>query len=226
MDMNRKLPEHRNRYLYVVLVAILPLLILLPRLLDPLYYDNNVYQSMGWLLSHFGRLPSIGSWDQNFPNITYLHAATIEIFGTSTVAFRSVEIMANVLIALLLASIVRRCWGRLPGVFSALCYASLYMLAGHPMGGQRDVFASLFILLGTTIYLRISEFRTSDNPFMKSIWFILIGILFGIAIGFRPTSALFVVALGVNIWLGRSHGTIWDLLLFCAGSTAGAALSI
>src|ERR1019366_2530731 len=52
-------------------------------LLLPLGTDNSVYQSMALAFVRFGRLPYLGSWDENFPGIIPIHAVAIVLFGNS-----------------------------------------------------------------------------------------------------------------------------------------------
>src|SRR5687768_4732197 len=70
---------------YVWLLIALPLFV--PSLFVPMSSDNSIYQSMAYDLLQFGRMPYLGSWDQNFPGIVAIHAVVLAIFGGSDLAF-------------------------------------------------------------------------------------------------------------------------------------------
>src|SRR3954470_12414615 len=93
---------------YFVPVLAISLAILLPELVVPFNHDSELYHSIGRLYSAFGRTPYLGSWDQNFPGIFYLHSAVIALFGTSPFAFRAVDIVAHLTTALLVAALVAK----------------------------------------------------------------------------------------------------------------------
>src|SRR5205085_9736805 len=76
----------RDRLLWLVLVGSAAMLALtIPK---PLGFDNAMYQRMGIDLHDFGRIPYIGSWDQNFPGIFYIHYLIISAFGPSDLSVR------------------------------------------------------------------------------------------------------------------------------------------
>ena len=174
------------------------LVILLPEFVAPLNHDSELYQSIGWLYSVFGRIPYLGSWDQNFPGIFYLHSSIISLFGVSPFAFRTVDVTAHLLTAILVALIVHRRYDRWTAIgASALCSLD-YMYGGYWLAGQRDGFGSLLIVLATVSYL----FARDNYPGRSPVWcLILSGIFVGSAIAFRPTFGLMGAALAVAIVL-------------------------
>jgi hypothetical protein len=186
------------------------LAILLPELVAPFNHDSELYQSIGWLFARFGRIPYLGSWDQNFPGIFYLHAGTIALFGSSPFAFRVVDILAHLISALLAASLVAKYRDRPTAIMAAALCSLDYMYGGYWLAGQRDGFGTLAILGAAAIYLTTRERRSS-------LWLIVSGLFAGIAVSFRPTFGFMAIALVVAIL--RYDERKWRrLLLYAVGA--------
>ena len=194
------------------------LVILLPEFVAPFNHDSELYQSIGWLYSAFGRIPYLGSWDQNFPGIFYLHTFVISLFGVSPFAFRTVDVLAHVLTAMLVALLVHRRYDVWTAIgASALCSLD-YMYGGYWLAGQRDGFGSLLVLIATASYL-----AARDRPLhRRCTWLLMLsGLSIGLAIAFRPTFGLMGVALGLAILL-YEHEKRWRWFAFYI---AGGVLS-
>ncbi|HEY3874429.1 MAG TPA: hypothetical protein VGM92_03055, partial [Candidatus Kapabacteria bacterium] len=84
------------------------LLLLSTHLALPLSGDNEIYQSMASDLFRFHALPYLGSWDQNFPGIVYMHWVSIVLFGNSAFGFQCLDLLVHVAMSVLLYRILRR----------------------------------------------------------------------------------------------------------------------
>ena len=210
-DINSRISNRRS----LTLAGALALFIMLPELLRPLSFDNNLNHAMGWFLAQYGRLPAIGSWDQNFPTINYIHAGEILLFGVSPVGFHITDILSNVLVSLVLCKIVQRYFRSEYGVAVAVLYSLMFMYSGHWMAGQRDGFATLAIVYSLLLLLRFH-----DRPESRRLGYLMIGLLIGIATSFRPTFGLIAVSIanaiawyeGNNRWQRLAYYTLGGAL--------------
>lgn len=167
---------------------------------------------MGWQLVEKGRLPYVGSWDQNFPGIVYLHALSILIFGSSTTGFHTLDILLQLGFILILYHLTSRYFGRTAGAIAGVLYAGCYVLYGIGMFGQRDVFAGGAILAALSLALKI---RIGNKGISLPL---LAGLAIGVAMLIRPTNALCAIPLMWLLW-SRQHGFRRHLLF-----SLGAAL--
>lgn len=161
-------------------------IMLLKHLLVPLNPDNDTYHAMAWQLYEYGRLPYLGSWDQNFPGVVYLHWLSISFFGNSAVGFRALDAIFHLANALLLFSLTRRWFTPKISALAAILYVLYYTHDSYWLAGQRDGFAVTFILLA--LYWFFSRGKSKIN-------LTLIGVLLGCATVIRPTYALFGIVI-------------------------------
>jgi hypothetical protein len=160
-------------------------LLLLKHLLVPLNPDNDTYQSMAWQLYEYGRLPYLGSWDQNFPGIVYLHWLAIAVFGNSEIGFRALDAIFHLTNAALLFKITSNWFDPKMAALTSLLYALYYTHDSYWLAGQRDGFAVTFILLALWVFLNS---KSSGS-------LLLVGLSIGCATVIRPTYGLFALAL-------------------------------
>jgi 4-amino-4-deoxy-L-arabinose transferase-like glycosyltransferase len=209
----------RSRSLFRVIVLLA--IVLAGHLLVPFNRDNNLYQSMGFHLVRYGRLPYLGTFDQNFPGIVYIHAATIAVLGNSEFAFILVDTLCKVLIGVLLYLLLRRWFDERTATISALLSAVFCYIGGYWQTGQREVFALPFILLAVLSYYRYVEDRRG-SVFFGSL---AIGLLISCATVIRPTNILFgLVLLAASLYKARrlsiippflfGIASLWVLILF------------
>ncbi|HET9136313.1 MAG TPA: glycosyltransferase family 39 protein [Candidatus Kapabacteria bacterium] len=204
----------RKRLLFIVIPVIL--LILLPELLAPFNDDNELFHSMGFLHHAFGRIPYAGLWDQNFPGIVWLHSTIISIFGVSPFVYRAVDLIAQLLIAGLLALTVNRYYGRKPAIIASILYSLDYMYGGFWLAGQRDSFGSLLMLIATMLFIAVRKEPDRHSAVRSSIYLVVAGLCMGAAISFRPTQGLFALVLGVTMLIyGNKKRWKWAASYFC-----------
>jgi hypothetical protein len=168
-------------------------LILACTLSYPFNNDNALFAYMSALLLK-GRLPYLGSWDQNFPGILLIHTPQILLFGRSQLAFHLWDILLQLVGAYYLFRLGLR-WGGRPAAFLApVIGAFYYVQQGLWMAGERDTYISILML--AAIFLVTDRHRLS-RPAM------LTGVLLGLAILFRPTFGLLVPAFIVYLLMER-----------------------
>ena len=166
---------------YVWLFVALPLFV--PSLFVPMSSDNSIYQSMAYDLLEFGKMPYLGSWDQNFPGIVAIHAVVIAIFGGSDLAFRIFDVLYQLAFCALLFRTLRLYGGSVWAGLAVLLYAQYYGRNDYMFFGQRELFAHGFALLA--IWYRHKE---RDHS-------IIAGCFYGIAALTKPTVAIVALPL-------------------------------
>ncbi|MDP4288859.1 MAG: hypothetical protein Q8922_13085 [Bacteroidota bacterium] len=182
---------------------------------------------MGWQLAHFHQLPCIGTWAHNFPGIVYFHAAIIFWFGTSPLALRIVTLILTCVQAMLVFHLSSHRFSNRFAFYAAISSAALYLWCGTWLSGQLDVFATVFILLGTTICLQwgaLSD-RKTNTIGQLSIHGVT-GALFGLATTFRPTYALFAMVLAAVLAFIHKRKAFRYIIPFGVGFTCVFLLSI
>jgi hypothetical protein len=171
--------------LYFFAAVVFAAIILLVTLLLPLGFDNDVYQSMGYVLWTYHGLPYLASWDMNFPGIVFVHAASIALLGNSDFGFRMFDYLVHVVMAGMLYLILRH-WLRGRESLIAVLLVTLYYVGGQwGLAGQRDEYALFFILSGILLLFSIRERGAS---ILRSL---ALGLSAGAAIMVRPTYVFF-----------------------------------
>ena len=201
-----------------MLTVMVSFFLLLPNILQPFNGDNDVFQTIGWQLVHFHQLPYLGSWDQNFPAIDFYHAAIIALFGTSPIVFRSVETLLILWNAMLIFWLSRRWYSEQRSFYASIIFAVLYIAGGIWFAGQRDVFAVLCITLATSIAFRYG-LLTLDGPKrgIRTAAAFLAGLLFGVAIAFRPTYLFAPAAMVAAMFLVHRRSAVRSVVALSAG---------
>jgi MFS family permease len=146
---------------------------------------------MADLLLH-GKLPYIGSWDQNFPGVLIVHVVPL-IFGLrSQLAFHIWDILLQLAGSYFIFRILARLVGPRAALLGVLLVALYYIQQGLWMAGERDTYVTILML--AVFYRSLTE-RSSEK-----FWgFAGIGILIGFTVLLRPTYGLFAV--GYVGWL-------------------------
>jgi hypothetical protein len=143
----------------------------------PLNNDNALYAYMGDLLLK-GRLPYIGSWDQNFPAIVGVHAVQILIIGHSQLAFHIFDIVIQLIGSYFLFRIGSQLYDVRAGMLAAVLASLYYVQQGFWMAGERDTYVTVLLL--ASFYLALRKERA-----------FLVGVLAGLTFLFRPTYGLY-----------------------------------
>jgi hypothetical protein len=207
---------NRNTKLLPWGVGIATLLILSTIFLIPLNSDSDIYQVMAVDLWKYGKLPYVGSWDQNFPGIVYLHWIPVAIIGNSDLSFRLIDLAANLFSSYLLYSLARKLVRIDVALLTPLVYAIYYVSGGWWAIGQRDVFAGCFLLAAAWMFLK----RESA----LSRWSALAGLMIGCAALIRPTYGLMLPLLALSRLNLRSacfmaFGFVIPIVVFCVSYT-------
>jgi hypothetical protein len=172
---------HDRRLLLVLLVSI-PMLAL--AFVKPLGFDNAMYQTMALDLYRYGKVPYIGTWDQNFPGIIYIHYLAILFFGTSDLSIR----WFDTIVQLIFAGFLYRFWLRWlrpnTAALTAILYIAFYVSGGGLLLAERDVYAGMVIFVSIWLILRASQAR---SPFA---WFAIAGLVCGLSMVLRPTGII------------------------------------
>jgi hypothetical protein len=215
----RDTDDLRLRYLLLTFLAASGLLAV--TLLYPMTMDHDVYETMAFELVRFGRLPYLGTWDMNFPGIVYIHALSILLFGTSEVGFRAMDAALHVAIALMLYRLLIR-WITPQTAFLAAVFSCMFFLSGNDWNaGQRDGFATFFILLATTLLYQHKDFTDQGTPtrWLLAILEFMIGVLVGCSVAIRPTYGLFSVVILVALFSFSSKSGFRRTAWYIAGLT-------
>lgn len=149
----------------------------------PFNNDNALYAYMSALLLE-GRLPYLGSWDQNFPGILLVHTPQILLLGKSQLTFHIWDILLQLVGSYFLFRAGLR-WGGRPAAFLApvLC-AFYYVQQGLWMAGERDTYVSILMMA--------AAFYVADR--YRLYRHVTAGIWLGLSILIRPTLGLLVPA--------------------------------
>ena len=169
---------------------------------EPLGSSNAVIHSMALDLVRYGKIPYIGSWDNNFPGIVFLHSIGILILGGSDVSFRIFDILIELLFVAFFYKFLSR-WLRPHGAaLAAVLYAAYYVSTSNIYGTQ-DPFGMMLVLVGTAMILpRKNETGTSLARIAVG------GFIAGLSFLMRPTFLLFIGILGLYILLQTDFPSI------------------
>ncbi len=201
-----------RRYLFTTLGASLFLLSF--ELMRPLNGDNEIYQSMARELIRYHSLPYIGSWDQNFPGIVYLHWLSIIFFGNSAIGFRSFDVCFHLIMSWLFFRLLRRWLTPQLSLVAVLFYNFHYISGGLGIAGERDAFAAGFLIASTVFWYVILDKQSSSRR-LKLTYAFAAGISIAIVIALRPTYGLFLFV-GLA-FLFRIHDRWLLIVSFIAG---------
>jgi hypothetical protein len=166
----------------IALIAIFAIVLLFP-LNDDVAYWQSI--SFDWLT--YGRWPYIGSWDHNFPGVLLVHIPAILLFGPSDLGFRLFDVLLQLGFCVVLYRLWRLYLPERTSWIAVLFYAFYYARAAPEIAGQRDVYASMLVLISCYILLR----PQASN--VKAI--IIAGLGIGIAALIRPTYGIYLLPL-------------------------------
>ncbi len=203
----RRRPDRRSCAFAVVAATI----ILSVTLLFPLGFDNDVYESMAWTLYAYHGLPYIASWDMNFPGIVFVHWASIALFGASDFGFRLFDFLVHIAMAAFFYRVLRHWLSPRAAIFGTLLFALYYAGGEWGLYGQRDTYASFFLLGALAWFLPLR-----DHEKRVDVYGFATGLFCGAALLVRPTYVFFGVSFLVLLWsAARSPRTIMLYLGGC-----------
>jgi hypothetical protein len=162
----------------------------------PFNNDNALYAYMSALLLE-GRMPYLGSWDQNFPGILLVHAPQILLLGRSQIAFHVWDIFLQLVGSYFLFRLGLRWGGKTAAFLAPVIAAFYYVQQGLWMAGERDTYISILVLLA--LFEVTDRYRLERRD-------ILVGVVLGLAILFRPTFAALVPVFLLYQYLDRKQG--------------------
>jgi len=160
-------------------------------LLLPLSWDNWVYQTMGWDLAAYSKLPYVGSWDVNFPGIIYIHAVVIALFGTSDLAFRIFDAVIQTATCWIFFTLLSQWLKPLIALLASLIYPLLYVSLTWSVAGQRDAFIPILLFSGLLLLFKSIGSSRPRYSFIA-------GFLIASCAIIRPTYGLFSLSVIVS----------------------------
>lgn len=87
-----------------------------------------------------------------------LHAFVISIAGTSPLAFRIFDWLAQMVTTILIFSLTKRLAGPRAGAISAIFYATIYIIGGYNHTASREGFiVPLLLMVGWSLWNYVSE---------------------------------------------------------------------
>lgn len=147
--------------------------------------------------------PYVGSWDQNFPGVIYIHYVVIALLGKSELAFRTVDTLVHIGIAVEFYLLLRRWLDHGVALGASLLGVAVYHAGGIYLAGQRDGFATAALLWCMLIYFDHLIDPNRRSYLLHGSW---CGILTAFALTLRPTFVLFAIAFSVLLALYNPQG--------------------
>jgi hypothetical protein len=168
---------------------------------EPFGADNAVLHSMAIDLVKFGKVPYVGSWDNNFPGIIYIHALSILIFGTSDVGYRLFDICIELAFSGFLYRFLIRWLEPEAASLAAVLYVAYYVSASVDLYGKQDAYGTMAMLVGLSFIL-----APGGGISQKWMGIIAGGVISGIAILMRPTFLLYIgLLVPYIVWLSEGR---------------------
>lgn len=183
------------------------------QMLQSLGFDNSIMHAMAYQWWAFDRLPYLGTWDQNFPGIVYVHYLGILLSGPNEYGFRMLDILAHAINAYLAYRILRHWLSDRVAIGAGIVGIALYYSGGTYLAGQRDAFAATGILLAVLILLHSRE----PGQRQTSLYNFISGFGLAFALSIRPTYVLFAAIVTCCLWRYTPAGLKNALYLVLGG---------
>lgn len=161
--------------------------------IEPLGVDNAVLHSIGKDWALYGRIPYLGSWDNNFPGIMILHAIEILLLGPSAIAFRLFDVAIQLLFVAFYYRLLLRWLSPHVAGLAAVLYILYYVAGGTYLYGQQDGYGMMAVLVGASLI--IGE-RAPTLPRVLSS-----ALVVGLSFLMRPTFLLYPGLLSIYLIL-------------------------
>lgn len=187
--------------LYLTAVLLLTAVLRLPSFFEPHWYnDEGIFAAVAHGLLRGDRLYA-EVWDHKPPLIYALYALVVALAGNSIPALRLLTTFSVLATQLLVFQIGRRLLGPVRAGTAALLYG---LLATVPSLEGTLALTEVFMVLPTTaaiaVYVRAWAARPAAASLSTDHW-LTIGLLFGIASGFKPVAIFDAAALGFFLLL-------------------------
>ena len=212
-----EIPARVKRNLHVILPIALYLLLRLPSLIEPQWYQDEAgYASTAWL-THLGYGLYVNAWNNKPPLLFGIYGLSQLLFGASEAGIHVLSILSG------LAAIVAAVWGmsRIFSVRAALCGGlAIAVIIGSPMlDGNLALPESLLIgpVTVAMVWFLVSSTGAGEGAQRpRALALLAIGVLF--ACGFLIQQTALADVASVMLWcLVRRN---WRTLLMVGGAFA------
>lgn len=186
--------------LYVALAAATLLLAFALRfasLDEPRWYgDEGIFAAIAQNIRSGTTLYS-GAWDNKPPLIFYTYAAIQTSFGTSVFALHLVATIAVLATQVTVMAIAMLVFGARRAVAAGAIFA---LVMGTPLIEGDVAMTETFMILPSS--LAVLAFAVAERRAAPRVWaYALVGLLFGIASGYKQVAVFDAAAVGLMIWL-------------------------
>ena len=222
--MDKRSPSRSTlrRTLLRVLALVAILAIVLPM---PINDDNGYWQLMSYNLLHFGYWPFLQSWDHSFPGPLLFHLPVMALFGSSDLAFRSADVVLELLFCWLLYRLWRQWLSDRTSWLAVLVYALYYTRSGPFVAGEKDVFATILVFAGTYLLFKLTRTKAGEVRLAENLPSLaLAALLVGCAALIKPMYALFLAPIVLFTPALRNWKAITIVFLFCLAPYACSLL--
>ena len=164
-------------------------------LISPLGTDDLIYHSIALDFYRFGKIPYLGSWDQNFPGIIFIHYISILLFGESDISIRILDIILQLGFVVLLYSVCRRWMRERTASIAAVLYIFYYVTGRGSLYSERDVYGAMAVVTGLFFIFKTEETNPRGR---RDRWeLFLAGLSVGFSMLIRPTFGLAYIFIAV-----------------------------
>ncbi len=169
-------------------------------IISPLSTDDLVWHSITLDLYRFGKIPYLGSWDQNFPGIMLIHYLAIIIFGEQDLALRFLDVIIQLGFAMLFYKFCRIWLREQTAAIAVVLYVFYYVSGRGSLYTERDVYGIMAII--ASLYFVLQSARKpghGQNGNTKPMQYMIAGLFGGYSIIIRPTFGLACVLIAAFI---------------------------
>jgi hypothetical protein len=211
---------------WLVVTVLTTAALLLVTLIYPFAMDHNIYQTMGLQLVRYHQLPTLGSWDTNFPGIAFIHAIAMLLFGNSVTAFRAFDALMHVALAAVLYRLLLRWVTPRSSFFIVLISVAIFLFRNEWNSGEREGYAAFCSLTAVLILYDLKDNITRAKPIRGIVLVrsVVLGILAALTIIIRPTFGLIAISLMLGIWMLPSSNRRTIFLGFTLGGMSTVAI--
>jgi 4-amino-4-deoxy-L-arabinose transferase-like glycosyltransferase len=189
--------------------------------ISPLSTDDLVYRSMALDLYRFGKIPYLGSWDQNFPGIIPIQYLAILLFGGHDIGVHCLDVILQFGFAILFYKFCRIWLREQTSAIAVVLYIFYYVSGRGSLYSERDVYGVMIIVSALYFILRGHTIGHSGRSSGGGrAYFLLAGLLAGYSILIRPSFVLAYLLLAAYLLsLQKRKNGVWTrwqpILLYC-----------